>query len=335
MPDSQVSNAYVLFQDILKKGYHWIEEAVRSQKEEGLFLDFKLNSNPNVPGVSKDDRKNYSKLISAFANSGGGVIVWGIDARRVSPEEPDIAQEERPIKGVKKFLTDLNSLASDATDPIVQGIDNILIEKPDQEDTGFVVSYVPDSDYSPHRALIDQNYYQRTADNTCVISHSILALIFGRKMHPSLKINVRLAKIGGILPNKTFGPSAIVGIENVGRYMALYPTLSITPNPRWKISTAGLGTYEWALQLVAQDYQTQLINGYRFSGDKAIYPGTTLDVCILLPNNQYQTMSINRPDEGRVEDYFSFDYSIYTENADPVKGAYGINSDDFYDHYEL
>jgi predicted HTH transcriptional regulator len=57
-----------------------IRNFVAEQKEETLDLDFKAISNPELK--SHDDRRNLARAISGFANASGGLIVWGVDARK-------------------------------------------------------------------------------------------------------------------------------------------------------------------------------------------------------------------------------------------------------------
>lgn len=51
--------------------------------KEGLYIDFKQKAIDTNGELSEDDKKNFSKLVSAFANLDGGVIVWGIETQLV------------------------------------------------------------------------------------------------------------------------------------------------------------------------------------------------------------------------------------------------------------
>jgi hypothetical protein len=52
---------------------------------EDLHLDFKQLQRPFE---HRDDKRNLAKALSGFANSDGGIIIWGIDAREKNGE-PD------------------------------------------------------------------------------------------------------------------------------------------------------------------------------------------------------------------------------------------------------
>ena len=48
-------------------------------REEDIHLEFKT---VNDPEMNRDDRKNLAKCISGFANSDGGMVVWGVEAKK-------------------------------------------------------------------------------------------------------------------------------------------------------------------------------------------------------------------------------------------------------------
>ena len=56
-----------------------IKNLSKSKKEEGLYIDFKTMS--DAP-MKKDDKKNFAKGLSGFANSSGGIIIWGVIAKK-------------------------------------------------------------------------------------------------------------------------------------------------------------------------------------------------------------------------------------------------------------
>ncbi|WP_234785700.1 AlbA family DNA-binding domain-containing protein [Bacillus mycoides] len=137
---------------------------IAEQQEESVFLDFKLKSVPAGNEISKDDKKNYAKALSAFANTSGGVIVWGVDARE-NKDGIDAASGEMPINNAKAFQTTLNNLLSNALTPLLPDIHNIFIPKLKSND-GFVVTYIPASDLPPHQALLGENkYFMRIGDS--------------------------------------------------------------------------------------------------------------------------------------------------------------------------
>ena len=72
--------ASILCEELRRKGIALIDEWVKEAYREDLHLDFKRKTNPEHGHPDDNDKKNLSKALSGFANSDGGLIVWGIDA---------------------------------------------------------------------------------------------------------------------------------------------------------------------------------------------------------------------------------------------------------------
>src|SRR5258708_34057795 len=51
---------------------------IRDGVREGLRIEYKQKANPRCPELDDPDRKNFSRTLSSFANSEGGILLWGI-----------------------------------------------------------------------------------------------------------------------------------------------------------------------------------------------------------------------------------------------------------------
>jgi hypothetical protein len=76
---------------------------VVERRREDLTLDFKLAP---TNFENRDERKTLACAISGFANSGGGLIVWGVDARK-DADEIDCAQGTSPLTDAALFMSRL------------------------------------------------------------------------------------------------------------------------------------------------------------------------------------------------------------------------------------
>ncbi len=56
-----------------------VHRFVAAGREEDLHLDFKII---NDPTLTREDRKSLAMALSGFANSDGGLVVWGVEARQ-------------------------------------------------------------------------------------------------------------------------------------------------------------------------------------------------------------------------------------------------------------
>src|SRR5262245_20334634 len=98
-----------LFAEILSGKHKRIKQFVEEGQAEGLHLDFKQKADRSHGKPGPEDKRTYSEALSGFANSDGGVIVWGVKCQARSGGDPDVATELKPITGHRAFTTNLNS----------------------------------------------------------------------------------------------------------------------------------------------------------------------------------------------------------------------------------
>ncbi len=98
--------------------------------------------------MTDDDRKNLGKALSGFANSDGGIVIWGIGECKDNSEDPpvDKAKELKPIDKLSGFLSDLQNYTPQLTSPPVIGVIHEPIRESEGADTGYIISYIPASE---------------------------------------------------------------------------------------------------------------------------------------------------------------------------------------------
>jgi len=326
-----MNNAYELFNRIKQEGYILIKKMVAENQEEHVFLDFKEKKDSSSPGISDDDKRNYAKALSGFSNLAGGVLIWGVKTSKKRQDIPDAAQEEKPILHLKKFLTDLNSLINESLIPLNTGIYNYAVPLSEGDDKGFIVTYVPESELLPHRAMLKLNqYFTRAGDSFVMMEHHLLADSFGRRQRPKLNFRIDIRGEGNCLSG-SIRCSFIIGIENIGRYVANYPALRVKFNRDFVLSRDGVdGRGNWALKPLAQTSNTTSLVGYFFSGgiDEVIHPGTDIEVGVFQPKNFFI-----KPEDiystGLVKNFLEIDYEIYAQDCQPVISNLQISTEEF------
>lgn len=213
---------------------------VEDHRQEDLHLEFKTVGSPAFS--NRDDRKNFAKLASGFANSDGGIIVWGIDARK-DEDGVDAASGEVPIVGLHVALSRIQTDTGSATSPIVDGLRHHAIPIGD-DDSGFLVTLVPASDSGPHMAKFGEDrYYKRSGDSMRKMEHFDLEDMFGRRRKPRLSLVTHVTQYGGTKgpwEGRVFTVKIIVGIENSGRGIARFPLLELEVAPPHRVSHYGL-----------------------------------------------------------------------------------------------
>jgi Putative DNA-binding domain len=206
-----------------------IDDYLTRRQEEYLHLDFKTIKGASL--ASADDRRSFAKSLSGFANSAGGIIVWGVDARK-NDQGVDCAGATSEIKQLKMLLSRLNEFTGQAVSPIVDGVRHKLIER--TTDTGFAATLVPESQSAPHMAKLGEDrYYKRSGASFYKMEHFDLEDMFGRRQKPSLEIIFQEGK-------KEEGvEELIILLVNQGRAVARHAGFVMTFQPNLEIVEVG------------------------------------------------------------------------------------------------
>jgi hypothetical protein len=197
-----------------------IKEFIQQGQEEHLYLDFKTVSNANLNGA--DHKKNLAKAISGFANSSGGLIVWGVDARK-NPRGIDCATGLDEISPIQFFVSRLNTLTGESVSPLVDGI----IHKPISigGEKGCAVTLVPESQLGPHMAKLGEDrYYKRSGDSFYRMEHFDLEDMFGRRQKPMLGIQMNPRRC----PEEDLNEELDFYLINTGRAIAKHAGIIAT-----------------------------------------------------------------------------------------------------------
>jgi hypothetical protein len=206
-----------------------IAEYIRMQQEEHLLLDFKTVSRGDLS--APDDRKNLAKALSGFANSDGGLIVWGVEARKLKPDGPDCASAEKPIENLATLVSRLNEFTGSFVRPLVDGVRHRAL--PIADNRGYAVTIVPPSDAGPHMALGGEGrYYKRSGSSFYPMEHFDIEDMFGRRKKPRFEVEFTVASRGSARSNGIIEHKNPIGIflSNRGRGSAtnLFARLTVT-----------------------------------------------------------------------------------------------------------
>lgn len=217
-----------------------IYEHISSKQEEHLILEFKTVNFPDYNNDGKGkvfDKKNLAKVLSGFANSQGGIVVWGIKASK-NEDNQDVASNKKPIRELKRFLNFLNTLEGEAISPSLSGIMHKIIEE--SNDVGYAVTYVPASNNPPHMAMFGEKaYYKRSGDSFYTCEHFDIRDMFFRSQSPILKFffNQEFTKEDR---GSSFEYTFKFGISNESNVLAKHVSLEMKINHPYCFSEFGL-----------------------------------------------------------------------------------------------
>lgn len=236
------------FSDVTSRGdqaFQYLEGLVepRLRTEENEWRDFKgaaqLTSHfsPKAPASLKEtnDKKIkeiWSECLGAFGNSGGGVLIWGIDAPKRIAIATSLAVDANAL------AVRLEELVVGAVDPPIQGVRVTAITRSLSDSSGFVICLIPNSRFAPHSSKWAEKweYYIRVQDGNQWCQPALLRRLFFPLSEPVL---VPLVKFGAVRGNDGhLHLTGTIAIENQGLASAQELCIELelvfgqVPNPR-------------------------------------------------------------------------------------------------------
>jgi hypothetical protein len=98
-----------LFDDLVQSGESGLNALITGRQQEHVQLDFKQKHDSSHGSLNDDDKRTLGEALSGFSNSMGGLLIWGIDARK-GPDNVDCAQRLVSIANIEQFSASVTSL---------------------------------------------------------------------------------------------------------------------------------------------------------------------------------------------------------------------------------
>lgn len=179
-----------------------VEAWVTDKEAETNHLEFKKKDDPKTNAVDPEDINALAKALSQFANTGTGLLVFGVDAGggKAKGQSFDRVRCLDLIDDAEGFGGLVERRLKTFTDPAIGALAVHAVKHPGGK-KGVVIVLVPESDGGPHCAHnaskdVNGRYYMRTAAGAQSMPHSVLAAMFGRTAQPRLHLCVRLIPVG-------------------------------------------------------------------------------------------------------------------------------------------
>lgn len=222
-----MSRAEDLFARLRARKVAALEEMIAERELESLFLDFKRSPADGAAAhLAPEDNKNLSKSIAGFANSSGGVVIWGVDCRRDSASGNEVA-DKRPLVNAGGFATKIQNAISRVTIPPHPGVQVEFFDEPGVSPSGYVAVFIPQSTFGPVRSVATNHYHLRSGSDFGIVPHDVLAGMFGRAPQPEADVNI--VTYPARLDSKPGHLTLALGIfaVNLGGVVAERPYLSV------------------------------------------------------------------------------------------------------------
>lgn len=177
-----------LFLVVQRDGERALQSVVDARTQETVTLDFKTKQDRTHGRFGKEDKAVFGKALSGFANSAGGILIWGVDARKAD-DGVDCAQELSPIADIERFTSEAQTLVGQLLIPRHDGIQIVGIPSETVRGSGYLMVMVERSERRPHRseAAGEKQYFKRAGDNTFAMEHYDIEDAFKRAGAPALR----------------------------------------------------------------------------------------------------------------------------------------------------
>jgi predicted HTH transcriptional regulator len=138
--------------DLLAKGDRSSIRALLGRQEQVDF-DCKRKANLAHGRIEPSDKQNLGKILSAFSNSMGGLLLWGVDARKDSSGF-DVVFGFDPISNISRFAEDIRTACVKVLMPRLEHVGIAVIEENGGTDVGYLALFINRSERRPHRCEV-------------------------------------------------------------------------------------------------------------------------------------------------------------------------------------
>lgn len=129
-----------------------INQLINDSIEESLYLEFKA---ADALGTANGKKKEIAKDVSAFANSDGGILIYGIS------EDDHVANELSFIDGNEFTKEWLEQIINGNIQRKIEGIRVFPIRFDNEIEKTIYVVKIPASSLAPHMSSKEKRYYRR------------------------------------------------------------------------------------------------------------------------------------------------------------------------------
>jgi hypothetical protein len=268
-----------------------LEALILNGVEESAYLEFK-----SADGI-KADKKDICKDVSAFANSDGGVLIYGIS------EKDSKAHSISFIDGSTTTAEQLEQIINDGIHRRIQNVKIYPIRFEGDIKKSVYVVEIPTSDFSPHMTF-DKKFYKRGNKISLPMEEYEIRQSYHKKKNIKLKVgNVQITSF--LLPgppntNRTMF-RAIISVENVGKIIA--------KEYRMKLY--------WSDSIIIHDYDRKQ---YEHLSDILGDSLSTINPPIIFPSEEMSILQLDfKPSPKYIKGTIPFQFFIYTEDSTTIE----------------
>lgn len=268
------------FEEVLTEGEIAINRWIKERRQETVDLEFKTKIDKSNGQLTKKDKETLAQELSAFSNSAGGVIIFGVSARK-DDEGVDCAGEAHPIAEIERFQSEVIRSVGELLMPRYEGIRVELIRAPNLPGSGYLAIQVDRSERRPHRSEAggDKRYYKRAGSSSYIMEHYDIEDQFKRQERAKLNSEYMISTGMTMRDGNDFTSIEVIlsmYLVNISAVTARFPYFHVlSSNPTLSFKRDGPGFPRTG---------SPAKGAYWFDGgaDEVINPGISRIACQLL-----------------------------------------------------
>jgi hypothetical protein len=290
---------------------------IKDNDQESLYLDFKQSR--SLLDWTADHKRELAKDVSSFANSGGGLIIYGAKEKnyKFAGFDDGLPVEEAWHERVQQIIDSLSYLHRR-----IEGLTIHKIENPTKAGRIFLLIYIPQSIY-PIMENKTHKFWKRSNCNTVEMEGFEIEDVWNRRKYPDLEL---------LLPQwkRTLTPGNHIGFFRMEIYLKNNGPIRVHD---WKIIC--LFPFDYAHK--AETYILQRLAAYPeykkvFINDNKYLQTVNVSSSTLFPEEQIMALSLNyimtddlyKKRHGKI-----FEIVVYADDNPPIRKQFSL--EDFQD----
>ncbi len=164
-------------------GFSDLQQLISNGETEGPHLECK---SPGIPQLNRGLKLQLAEAASGFANSGGGLVIWGMGTTRHTATGLDILTQIEPIGDCRNFAKQVDLSIPTVAYPSVKTAPSKVLLESTEVTRGVVITYIPPTGGDPVQSLLDREFYFRNGDHFDKMPYEILKRMFMGTSGPDL-----------------------------------------------------------------------------------------------------------------------------------------------------
>jgi hypothetical protein len=162
-----------------------IQALIDGAEAEGLYLECKA---PASPRLSREQKVALAKAVSGFANTSGGVILWGVSTTKHAHSDLDVLTQIEPIGNIGTFSRLVSNVIPTLTTPALTAASHRILRERQPDTRGILITYIPQVPSAPLQSNLDSLFYFRSGDEFVVAPYELVRRLFASSEAPDLHL---------------------------------------------------------------------------------------------------------------------------------------------------